>query len=268
MPSPLQKIDTDPFYGTPLQPDAPSVDTLGSSRPFTGAPTQNRGRTTIISPLNAAGGLIIGLQHAIIVETSKLTGDEAEAISITLGIATYPNVAADVQEPVDVIARITWGAGDALFTADVDWENGRVLGVLASSVRVEALYTTVASVTAFNPPTLSLSASLAYGSRSGLTAKRTLLLGSVAAGATSALVRIPRFATGLTLLASSAPHSLTAKFYQDNSGARAPIGTATRTEISENRLGAFSMPSNSNYVSITNNSVGAMVVTAMFAIDL
>ncbi len=203
-----QKVmQKDPFYDAPLANRQMEEDGGGSNlilRPLTGSPANNRGRTISFPPMDEFGVFSIGENRRLVLETPKQSSDEAEAITVTLGYSCDDQLPAGQQEPVLVVARITWGVGGAQFVADVDWDQGKTFTLFASSIRIEAIYT-VAVPFLGNPPTLELSAAVAYGTRgfSANALKLTKNFGNVFA-ATTAVTEIPRWATAVTVLTSVA----------------------------------------------------------------
>jgi hypothetical protein len=164
-------------------------------RPLAGLQQNNRGQTVIV-PGDVSGVTKV----ASIVETPRSNGDDAEVITVTLGLEF------DGQEPgfnpnlaITFTANLTWGIGGASFSADVDWIGGTAFSIAASWVRVGATYEAPPAGFGGPGPAALLTASLAYG-YNGLDGTRRLTdqgaLGALNVGATRSFV-VPRFATAV-----------------------------------------------------------------------
>lgn len=146
---------------------------------------QNIGRSV---DLNAgAGGRLQG-------NILNLVGPDetARVVCITLGVERTTNALGVEQE---IFARIQWGSGGVQNTADVDLQNGMVLQLSASSVRIEALGA-LASTGFFK-----VSAQVGYGIAGDKHAQRTVIVctpigapTTLGLGVTSAVFAIPAFA--------------------------------------------------------------------------
>ena len=136
-------------------------------RPLGGAMQNNRGRTITLPAIVADQGTYIVSGEGVaqsVVETDKNAGDDAEMISVKLGLEWS---SAEPGHPVDigllgVKAVITWGIGGTIYQAKCDWVNGLSFSLSASFVRIGAIYDAFV-LNGVTPPDAILSASLAYG---------------------------------------------------------------------------------------------------------
>lgn len=185
---------------------------IPTHRPLAGAQTNNRGNSRVVTL-----GTNLGSNEqriASVVETSKDCGPDAEVITVQLGLELPPQLSltgAYGNTNLAITALLEWGVGNAFFEAEVDWERGTSFSVCASWLRVSAR---VGAVLAAAVPDLDmvLKASLAYGDTQNVnmssSARRTLaVVPEVAgadqplnAGATSAVIAIPMWAQGFTLV--------------------------------------------------------------------
>ena len=215
MPTRRDKIDItpkDPFYGSPSpfagraqQPG--DVEKTASRRPLEGAPLNSRGDTLVLAtPVRGT------VTAPIVVESPKNGGEDAEILSVTLGLE-YQGKPDGYNPQVrgTLTCNLRWGIGGASFAADLDWMQGQSFSLLASYVRVGATY-----LAAFNgefaplPPPLILSAGLGYGlvGQQFNTKRLTVAIPqlnyndayNVQGGTGGATLLVPRFATSLKVL--------------------------------------------------------------------
>lgn len=242
-------------------------------RPLSGAQQNNRGNVQIVTMGTLSGSPIQNI--ASVVETSKSNGDDAEAITIQLGLeipsqVLDPNGLYTAAIP-NVTAIIEWGVGGAFFTAEVDWNLGVSFPIVASYVRVSAR---IAAQTPILVPDYQfvLKASLGYGAAQSInqssSARRTVPVASpvLGAGVTSALIAVPAWAMGFTIVDSGAV-----------GGAGFPepdylitVGVAayrhvTRTNQGRQVEGQYPIPAGAQFIQVKNNlGVGMVQPTLIF----
>lgn len=176
-------------------------------RPLSNLQENNRGNTVVLPAVDAGLSSV-----STIVQTPRGNGDDAELITVTLGVeweglppGSQPNV------PVSLQCDVSWGVGGAFFSTSIDWQQGGRFTVLASSLNIGATMRNVATAGGLFPlpPNAVLTASLAYGgtqeSGNAFGSKRLNVQapwGSLAAGG-GVTIEIPRFARALTLQPTS-----------------------------------------------------------------
>jgi hypothetical protein len=164
-------------------------------RPMQGSQANNRGNSVIISP---------GTTAPLIVSTPPNPGEDAEMISVVLGFG-FANGDQDTDvniDPLTMKALLTWGIGNAIFSAECDWTNGAIITLPASFVRVGARF----DATGDGVVDVKLDAGLAYGNLGrGRSARftqqvRTALDSlTIPPGAQLGPFRIPLFATSFNV---------------------------------------------------------------------
>ena len=170
-------------------------------RPLQGARPLNRGQSKLIK-IATKGGVFTETVFSTIVATPRDGGDDAQQFTVTLGL-DYPNdslLTSAAAGVVDFRARLQWGTGGASYTTELDWFQGHSFGLAASFIQVDLI------VGAFSIPAgpeiefdIQVSASIAeqYGSPVS-PARRTIDVGALSVGGSSAIVPIPRWAKNYT----------------------------------------------------------------------
>lgn len=156
-------------------------------RPLAGAQQNNRGGTVIVQTTNGFG------TSPLIVETPKRNGDDAELVTVTLGMTFPESRPAAPGIPLTAVCKLQWGVGGAIFNAELDWLEGLAFSVAASAVRIGADVTVGIQTAA-----VQLSAALAYGGMPLLSSSKRRTVAVSAAAASSQFIRIPPFATSFT----------------------------------------------------------------------
>ncbi len=242
-------------------------------RPLGGATQNNRGNVRLVTLGTLAGSPIQNIPS--VVETSKNSGDDAEVLTVQLGLE-IPEQLSDPASNyattlIDVTAVIEWGVGGAFFSAECDWNQGTSFSVCASFIRVSAR---VAAVAATGDPdlTMVLRASLAYGNSNSLnvsspTRKTVNIADSMVTLATSPLIAIPVWALGFTIVdggngpfanaPQSNPPDYTIRLYETSSLVtaipRAVYKFTSRTNLGSNVEGQFPIPARCRFFDVTNN---------------
>lgn len=241
-------------------------------RPLSGAQENNRGGAISVE----LDGSYPASRIDSVVETPKDCGDDAELISVTLGLQLPASmnpvigvIPSAYQSYVEATAILTWGVGSAFYEAEVDWGVGTRFEIAASYVRV-GLSINANTLAPSSPFKALFSASLSYGgARNGIAApaRRTQMLvdpntgtNSILAGATSDIFVIPPFARSFTLLGNQAT-GLNASVFVGKlcSGGPTP-GESIRYEVSSFGNTAhqheqqFPIPNGARFIAVTNNS--------------
>lgn len=182
--------------------DAQKIDrgevVVPTLRPLAGRQANNRGNSVVVGP---------DRNLATVVESGKDSGPDAETIVVALGLEIANDSNRDhirSREAIDVKAVIDFGVGGADYRALVDWEQGAVLTIPASYIRVSALYNHHYE----HAPKVKLDASLAYGfvGHRGTGGRYTQDLGIVAPGARTGFVQIPKFAASFSIVTQNKRH--------------------------------------------------------------
>lgn len=233
-------------------------------RPLGGAQQNNRGAARIIT-VDTLNGTP---QQEIpsIVETPRDAGQDAEAISVALGLI-FVDQDIDITSVIDntvldITARIQWGVGGAAYSADVDWNQGTTFALPASFVSVGARIGAI-PINALFPGVaqFTLAASLAYhysgSSGTASTVRRTISVGDLTPGTTSAVFRVPRWSNSVTLIDSgvNAP-ALRISFHSEaqvtaaNSIVRYDV--VSRTNLANQNECQFPIPPQARFFVVTN----------------
>ena len=182
--------------------DAQKIDrgevVIQTLRPLAGRQANNRGNSIVVGP---------DRNQVTVVESGKDSGPDAESIVVCLGLEIANDSNHDhirSREAIDVKAVIDWGVGGADYRALLDWEQGMVLTVPASYIRVSAIYNHHFE----HAPKVKLDASLAYGfvGHRGTGGRFTQDLGIVAPKARTGFVQIPKFAASFSLVTQNKRH--------------------------------------------------------------
>lgn len=181
----------------------------------------------------------------------QLSGENADAPE-TMTVTLYR----DFLEPLEptyensytgaLYARVTWGAGKTHQSLLCDFHHGARLTLDASSVEVEAIYTSYDGGDLIGPP-IRFSASLVYGNIGNrqLTFTERLTLGSTA----SLMVTIPSFAGRLTQVGGG-PVAATGQWHVNrtaNLGRPVTLIDGSAVEI----------PNGAEYIEINNPSLAS-----------
>lgn len=232
-------------------------------RPLNGAAQNNRGGTVIVElPSSRTSTDLVS-----VVETPKNGGDDAENLIVVCG-TTVLEALTGLNAAFKVDGVLTFGIGGASFQAEFDWLQGVSFAVAASFVRVAARVT---YATPAADAKLALAAALAYGPAPGgnfSPLRKTIELGTIANGATSAAQDIPAFASGATLTTGgTAAPNLRLRFL---SGTReATFDMTSRANTSNQADAQFVVPGWAERFTV-ENLAGAPVdnVNAIFSLAL
>lgn len=257
--------------GASAQPQIAAPETW---RPLGGAADLNRGNQIISRAFTPEGDLRVGTWSEPVFATAKSVGQDAEAMSLVLGLYVSPSIDADILQPVDVYARIEFGIGGASFSFDADWGSGSVIALPASYVRVAIVRTIESLGTPEDNPDLVASVALAYGApptfgRTG-GAKRTHEY-TLAVGASSGMVKVPPFATALSVSSNSSSPNAIVRFRGDSASSYPNTGYYAFTDptnASDNADGARTLPGNARYYSVTNNGLASDAISVVFSLAI
>lgn len=172
-------------------------------RPLEGLQSNQRGQSVRWDSSNDP--TIYSGPNTITVAQCRSSGDDAEVLSVTLGLSYEP-------EPPSLTAHydpritgtITWGIGGASFATDFDWLNGTVLDVAANFIRVDV---SIPNQSTFSTkPVFVFSAAFAYGAPTAQRnrARLTSDVGALSNGASSSSIAVPPFAVGVNVQTSQA----------------------------------------------------------------
>lgn len=230
-------------------------------RPLAGAMQNNRGWSREV---------ILELEETQLFESvvaaPRSSGDDAEAIIITLGMtyeseerATFsPSVS---ERPIRADAILQWGVGGASFSAEVDWQQGTLFVLPASFVNV--------GLRVFSPvpedakvARVTFAASLSYGYSGvqtlGAGARRTVLVeGGLPAGAT-VRIPVPRWATAFTpigLHVMTAPPNLSIFVDPGFGSAVAAYHYTSDSNIAQQHETTYPIPNSGRFIEVTNNDL-------------
>lgn len=248
-------------------------------RPLAGMTQNMRGQTKVLEWTTAGTGILdqrFGIPA--LVQTPRDCGDDAEILSVILGMEIQaPEVSNPIRQGAGIIAlaRIEWGIGGASFSANVDWQQGTILSVPASSLKVTC--EAVCSFDPIHPPTpaspfkVAFSAALAYGlpgsyggsSPARLTDNQATGLG---AGMASALFEIPQWATSFNLIsqnAGGAPPDFTVTMFRAPGDPMGDYRVVSDSDLGNRNEHSFPVPNMARFYQVTNNSVANNTVMAM-----
>lgn len=242
-------------------------------RPLAGAQENNRGRAIkiVVAGTNAATASQF---PQVVVETPKNGGSDAESLVVTLGWTfadRTPDDAVSNATTVKATADLLWGAGGAIFSAQIDWMQGTMLTLPASYARVS-----LSNVTLDGTPgpdvSVNFNASYAYGYAGGARyatgARLTVpVAATLALAANTPDIAIPTFATAMNLVASP-PNCLLLITFSESSAS----GGQSEVEIVGLNNGfnlspqAIPIPNGARFFNVTNLGVAASAIDAIFHI--
>lgn len=182
--------------------------------------------------------------------------------NVDVTAANFPGTAAPIAW-VPMVAKIEWGLGGTRHEAHVDFNQGTVINLSASWVRVTGA---VAPDAAANAPGTSAIYELAAFVGPGWTqrgaAQRTVYMGLINNGAESAVFAVPPFARRATIISmdpeavGTAQPVLTSaylRFWQGPTGVTAGKNVGNYFQAG-NAPGAFDVPNGGAYFSVQNQS--------------
>lgn len=197
-----------------------------------------------------------------------LQNQTGELDNLSVGDDNYPGTAAPIIWP-PFVAIVEWGVGGARSRAYVDWREGATISVPASWLRVHALVPPDGAANAPGTTGLyTLAAFAAPGWARSRNAQRTIYLGSVNAGASSAVFAVPPFAETATVLALDPAGNITAgtiQFWQSPDGVTGNVGNYLQ---SGNTPGQFPIPNGAAYFSVLSGMGGAVPFAVCFGLSI
>lgn len=227
-------------------------------RPLGGAKQNYRGHAVILSPPDVGLGSTVAFEGSL-VATPRDAGDDAEVITISLGLAlANADDTADITDFLDPVCLLDWGIGGASFAAELDWMDGLIFSIPASFVKVGCVYN-AGQIGVTPVPPLLFSAALAYGPQPKNVVnqtRRTITLGNLAAGAQTGFLRVPPYATGFSLYTRGVPNLLVGLFDQTTGAvaARANFEYIDRTNDANLQPYMFPLLNSTRAIRITNQA--------------
>ena len=235
-------------------------------RPLAGAQQNNRGAAVLVNLPTVGAPASVTVPS--LVETPKHTGDDAEMVTVTCGLALpadFP-IGSDF---VEVVGTIEFGTGGAIFRAEFDWLAGTVFAIPTSTCRVTARVNY--ELTA-DPTTITLMAALGYGQGMPHTVsplRRTFAF-DIAAGGTQADIRIPSFATAVSLV--HGPDVFAAVDYlvifAGANGRTALYRYNSASNLGNQRDGQFPIPGWATHMLLTNQGATPTAPSLIFTLSL
>lgn len=238
-------------------------------RPLGGARLGNRGGSVVASVGGSASPELL----ATVVQSASDAGNDSEAICVTLGVEVVDGQQDDLTTSWDVapVAEITWGSGNATFSASVDWQSGTTIVLPASSVRI-GVRVPAGDPTGpvIAPVQMAFSAALSYGASVGkpvATARLTQRTATITAGATGAKLVVPSFAQSFTIVSASLAPSWIARVYRGSS-VIATYQMTSNTNAANQGEWSFPLPNGSRFVELTNNCPTDEIGTVIYTLGL
>lgn len=239
-------------------------------RPLAGAQQNNRGGARVIDVDTITGTPLQEIPS--IVETPRDAGQDAESITVSLGLI-FVDQDIDITSAIDntalsILARVQWGVGGASYSADIDWNQGTIFTLPASFVSVGARIAAIPIHALF--PGLgrfTIAASLAYNytgsSRVASPVRRTINLGTIAAGGGSTMQRVPRWANSCTVIdpGTNAPTLRIGFFDQAFGGVGSVIARydiVSRQNLANQNECQFPIPDQARFFSVANTGLADM----------
>lgn len=267
-----------PVQESPSGDNGTGTQALQTFRPLAGLASNYRGGTVIMNPVDDQGNVLVGNLTRNVIQLPTNAGQDAEVLSLVLGLETSPDPSVVTDASYKVTAALQFGIGGASFSALMDWDNGKIITVPASFLSIDGIYAVPAPVAPdfANPPQITLSAAVGYGaiSRSrGGGAKFTVNIPSIDSAGESNLgvpSKIPNFATGLSIQASTANPNL--QIWWLKSGLQ-PLTAISQviyddpSNLSDQSEGTFAIPNGAHYFIIFNNGIQATTVQAIFSLS-
>jgi hypothetical protein len=252
----------------------PSVDE--TIHPLSGQPENNRGLTLLLPPPFPIAPLAVKTEtgfRSIIEMRSR--GSDAELMSVSLDLElgggldnnqTIPNPFGGNQSFVR--ALLSWGIGGASFSAMCDWLQGTQLAIAANYIRINAQYVNLSDGITLSPPFL-ISAGLSYGNvgRASQPARFTEMI-NLQAGATSPVMKIPKYATSFCVTANS-PATISLLNFGNASGTLGYTFTPAMSNVNQrNNETDFPLFNGARFYTVTNNGAAADAFGMIFALAL
>jgi hypothetical protein len=288
-PATKEVVRTEPGDRRPLPPDQGwsrdpgkgfdrSTAPAPNYRPLQGAADNNRGNSVILEPVISSGafGIVNGTgKIATVVQAPRDSGQDAEVITVTLGLSWDGIPEGDVPSAgiALVKANVGWGVGGASFKAVLDWNNGTVFSLPASFINVGAIYEGVGAG-GTDLPNAILTASLAYGDTGRSDARLTQVLEAMDP-TDSQVLNVPPFARGFMVCTNQGSPSLQMECWSASSAAIATaFNLATfvysdTSNFSGQKPGFFPIPNGTRAIKITNlGAVRIEDISALLVWDL
>ena len=250
-------------------------------RPLAGARQNNRGQSVLLS-INGDSPSFQTIQS--VVESPRSSGEDAESILVTLGMQYESEAFGGLNLPdptvpqrtIEGTAILDWGVGGVAFSAEVDWQQGTIFTLPASSLNVGLRVFTAGGV-GFADTNVRFLASLSYGSSYGTVsnARKTTFHSSldVAPPNNTHVFVIPKWATSFTINGQKLPgggvESL--DLFLLRNPAAGPLGALAHyrydniTNVGRQDSGTYPIPNSARFLRVNNLSTDSWaIITVMF----
>lgn len=202
---------------------------------------------------------VSGTVRQTIIDISGENAAAPQSVICTLAAKRLAEVE-NTAEPFYLRARITWGAGKQSQQVLLDYHHGTRICLDASSIRIDAEYTSLGAIGAELGPRFNVGVSLVYGNI-GTQATLTDNYLDIATVSESALRPIPDFARTLTVLADEdlgavAASALRIKFFASPIRDEVDIAVLPNTPVI--------IPNGVQYYSIFNASANTVRFNPIF----
>lgn len=257
----------------------PLVAGVDARAPLTRVDVNNRGHSKILCPKRHDRCDDKEHESDGWVEIFETRGDfcvNGWPLTIVLGVELEDNLKCFANDEfcwAAIQARVQWGLGSARFTAELDVLDGTQITVVGENVSVQARY--VVASRPWEPdrcpvPPARISAGVGLGASHGVgSPARLTRLVQIEKPNDRQRIRVPRFATGLTVLPvqdSKVHVDVTAlgRAYRVGYDVATPLSNAGQS----NRMGALPLFNGAEFVDVTNVDSGAAEAFLVFELAL
>jgi hypothetical protein len=249
----------------PRQVDQGLAPPVQQMRQLTGLPPNNRSNAIFWDLANTTGADVPLVQL-------NGTVDDTDAVQVMLGLqfsAPFPDLSGNLGS-VDTgfKALVTWGVGNATFSAIVDWKIGCVLTLPANFLSVTARCPASNQIVGNHAPLPKalLSVGVAYGAAPSHRNRATLtgVVASLSAAATS-IIETPHYAVSLGLMIGSQATPTFQVDFLSTPTAAVPSPIGSFSYVSQSNLGlqgsdVYPIPGGATHVRIKNIGTDALDV--------
>lgn len=206
-----------------------------------------------------------------LVETPRDAGDDAEMITVTLGVEYQNQIDDGFIFTTDwiPIAVLEWGIGPVAFSAEIDWQQGTVVSLPASFVRVGLRVEDISGGGPADELTITYNASLAYGtpisSRFASPVRKTKFVGTIAAAAATTFLKIPEWSNSFNIATVWWPTTpdLLVRVFNQSGVEIANYVYAAGTNLGFQSEQTFPLPNGAFALTIRNNAAADVTQTRL-----
>lgn len=246
--------------GRAAKEGVPDRGLVPTYRPLAGASQNNRGNSAIYE---IAGIGVESTTIKTIAQSNRNAGDDAEMITVMLGVQWPQRDGAIASDGIAVTALLKWGVGNASFEAEIDWNNGTIFSLPASFINVNGKVVESAGEVPDTP--LILSAALAYGTVSQSRSSPMRYTDSFYLEGVGEARTIPSFATSFGIVTASSSPDITISMPDAVSPSSSVYRFLSNSESIESQ---YMIPNGITKMVLTNNNSGNLAVSIVYNLAL